>query len=366
MSERHVLLLGAYGQHNLGDDALLEIFLRQLRHAPVVVNSASPQATAARFGVRAIATYGHGKESAQLRALTDAGAVVFGGGSLLKEIEGGVVARLRYLVRILGLIALCRLAGRPSAMLGVGMGPLQRPLYRGLARLAANQADLICVRDNDSADLLRAIGVTRPVHVTADPVFLLAAPPAPAKRTRRVVVIPRYSLSAAERDQLAASCDHMIATYEVQVLLMPFQTGYLAQYDDLAAARAIHQRMAQHQHARICTPGSPREALALISGAELVLSARLHGLIFAALCGVPPIGIDYEVKMRSFLKEVGQPMASLSLPDLAGGGLPKLIDARWGQRDTAIQALTAHIQSLRVAARQNFALFQELQARHAA
>jgi len=92
---------------------------------------------------------------------------------LLKEIEGGALARLLYFVRIFALLLFAKLAGRPCAMLGVGVGPPDRPFYRHLARLAANLTDLICVRDSASRDLLRAIGVRGPVHVTADPVFTL-------------------------------------------------------------------------------------------------------------------------------------------------------------------------------------------------
>jgi polysaccharide pyruvyl transferase WcaK-like protein len=44
-------------------------------------------------------------------------------------------------------------------------------------RLIANKVDLITLRDQESADLLHDIGVTRPpLKITADPVFYLASP----------------------------------------------------------------------------------------------------------------------------------------------------------------------------------------------
>ena len=45
---KKIFLLGAYGQHNLGDDALLEVFLAQLSDSQLVVKSASPSDTQRR------------------------------------------------------------------------------------------------------------------------------------------------------------------------------------------------------------------------------------------------------------------------------------------------------------------------------
>lgn len=361
MAAHPLLLLGAYGQRNLGDDALLEVFIAQLGGEPLLVNSATPGETAARYGVATLPTYSPLASPALARRILDARAIVFGGGSLLKEIEGGQAARLRYMLRILALLELGRRAGKPTAMLGVGVGPLRAPLFRRLARLAAERATLVCVRDQASAALLRAIGVTRPVVVTADPVYL-REPPRPARPAGlcRVVVIPRYSLGAAERAALAAACDHLVEQMGAELLFVPFQTGYGPQYDDTAAAYALLGRMRRREAARVETPGSTEAALALIGGAELVVSARLHGLIFAAICGVACLGLDYEPKVRGVMADAGQAAACLALPDLAAGRLTGMLDAFWPQRDQIGHGLAAHARAARVAARLNFDLFAGL------
>ncbi|KPV49485.1 hypothetical protein SE17_32355, partial [Kouleothrix aurantiaca] len=207
-----IFLLGAYGQNNLGDDALLEVFLEQLRDSHLIVNSAQPAETQRRYGVEAVATYSSWPGLRRPRALWRSNAIVFGGGSLLKEIEGSAPARLLYFFRIFLLLMFGKLFGRPTAMLGVGIGPLDRPLYRWLARHAANLADLICVRDADSRNLLHAIGVRRPIHVTADPVLTLSDEQLASSSARAseeghptVVVVPRYSLSEGQVAALAAA-----------------------------------------------------------------------------------------------------------------------------------------------------------------
>ncbi|MEI7772068.1 MAG: polysaccharide pyruvyl transferase family protein, partial [Chloroflexales bacterium] len=379
MSLQQILMLGAYGQNNLGDDALLEVCLAQLRASRLVVNSAQPEQTRRRYGVDAVATYTTWPRFRRPLALYRSDAIVFGGGSLLKEIEGGTIARLLYFLRIFLVLIFARLLGRPTAMLGVGIGPLSRPLYRWLSCRAANLTDLICVRDRESHDLLVEIGVRRPIHTTADLVFSLEAhhnddggermfgdgqaltEPLPSSPT--VAVIPRYSLSAAQVAALAAACDHLADTYGARVQLIPFQTGYAARYDDLVVTRAVLAQMRRADAAEVLVAETPAVALEAIGQADLVLSARLHGLIFAAIRGVAVVALDYEVKVRSFMAEIGQQAMSLSLADLEAGGLPAVLDTAWAQRQAASASIRAQFSALRTRSRQNFTHFAELAAR---
>ncbi len=360
MGAGHLLLMGAYGQRNLGDDALLEVFLTQLHGESLMVNSATPRATSERYGVATLPTYGLWPSPALMRGLLAAEAVVFGGGSLLKEIEGNWFARLRYLARILALLELTQRLGRPSAMLGVGMGPLHTPLFRRMARMAAERTSLICVRDQASADLLHAIGVQRPVHVTADPVYLLEPRGLAARRAGRVIIIPRYSLTPAECTALARACDHLVQCHGATLTIMPFQTGYRTQYDDLPVAQALRAQLSERTAAEIVVPTTTEEAMNLIREAELVVSARLHGLIFAALNGVAGLGLDYEPKMRGVMTDAGQVAFCVALPELTAGRLPAVLDTLWPRREQVGRALAAYARVARSGAARNFALFATL------
>ncbi len=51
-------------------------------------------------------------------------------------------------------------------------------------------------------------------------------------------------------------------------------------------------------------PRSVEEALELISGAALLIGARLHALEFALLCGTPFVAVPYAAKVESFLQLV--------------------------------------------------------------
>lgn len=363
---RTIFLLGAYGQNNIGDDALLEAFLHNLSPARFIVNSAQPAETSARYGVEAIPTQVRftAMRGRRLRAIAEADLVVFGGGSLLKEIEGGGLDRVRYLLRIVAVVAVARLFGRPTAMVGNGMGPLCSPPCIALSRIAANLTALVTVRDTASRDLLGRIGVRRPVAVVADPVFTLM-PPANPPDVMPVdgpfaVVAPRYSLTDAERTAFARACDWLAEDGGVSILFMPLQTGFHPRYDDAEAARDIRSQMRHPDRSTIWFPETPAAALAVMREAELALSARLHGLIFASLAGVAAIAVSYEMKIASFMDESGASDACLSLDQVAAGGLLATLPAVWADRSARGNRAGARAAELRVDAMRAFTMVREL------
>ncbi|MBN8590204.1 MAG: polysaccharide pyruvyl transferase family protein [Anaerolineae bacterium] len=364
---KRVFLLGAYGQNNLGDEALLEVFLQQFPDAEITVNSAQPELTAERFGVKSVGTYWNWPPRfSRLRAMLQADVFIFGGGSLLKEIEGGPVQRLAYFARIFFILILARLFGKQTAMLGVGMGPLEHRLYKTLTRLAAALPDLICVRDQDSADLLKSIGVKRTVHVTADAVFTLQNRAEPGKALSvdigkpYAVVVPRYSLTHEQQQQIAAACDHLVEAGGLQIILLPFQTAYKSEFDDSAAAEFIRQQMRHSGAATVWNTEDVHAAYEVIGKAQMVVSARLHALVFASMQQVPPIALSYEVKVRSFMAEAGQSDSCLNLKELEAGALPGVIDRVWATREEIASALQTRLEGLKQHSRQNFELAKAL------
>src|SRR5688500_901706 len=157
-----VLIAGYYGARNLGDEAILGALLQGLAGAPatVTVLSHDPAATASTHGVAAC-----GWDTAALvAAVADAEVVVLGGGGLLQDYWGSRTEDL-FGRRQGGLAAyasvplLARALGKPAMLYAVGVGPLRTAEGRELARTAAAAVDVATVRDEESRDLLAAIGV---------------------------------------------------------------------------------------------------------------------------------------------------------------------------------------------------------------
>ncbi len=161
------LLVGYYGEHNLGDDALLEVLLAGLPAgcSPVVTARDQPLVQR-RYGV---ATVDRTHLAAVLAAVGRCDAVVFGGGTLLQDSTSFLS-----LVYYAALVVLARSQGKPVLLWGQGLGPAA-PAPQPLA--GAGGAPLVTAvswRDPGSAALARSLGSPDAGAVGADPVWSVA------------------------------------------------------------------------------------------------------------------------------------------------------------------------------------------------
>ncbi|MCX5940295.1 MAG: polysaccharide pyruvyl transferase family protein, partial [Cyanobium sp. LacPavin_0818_WC50_MAG_67_9] len=118
-ARRRVLLCGYYGEHNLGDDALLEVLLAQLPAGWLATVTAHDGALVRDlFGVDTVARR---SLPLVLKALRHCDALVLGGGSLLQDSTS-----FKSLLYYAALIGAARLQAKPVLLWGQGVGPLQR------------------------------------------------------------------------------------------------------------------------------------------------------------------------------------------------------------------------------------------------
>jgi len=93
----------------------------------------------------------------------------------------------------------------------------------------------------------------------------------------------------------------------------------------------------------------------LLSVMRVVISMRLHGLIFAAGRGVPLVGIVYDPKVRAFLKYIGQDHA-LDLSDVSEDAL--IAAAKDAMIDASPEAQKAAVSRLQILEMENRKVLQ--------
>jgi len=306
-----VLLCGYYGEHNLGDDALLQVLLSQLpAGVDPLVTAADQQAVQAAFQV---ATVDRRSLSQVLRALAGCQALVLGGGSLLQDSTS-----FRSLVYYGALITAARLRGLPVLLWGQGLGPLRRRRSRLLARALLAMATAISWRDPASAALARSWGIDG--RLGADPVWAL--PPRPWVGAGGPIVLCWRPVAALEPDRWRPWLEG-VATLARQadrpVLWLPFHGEQdRALPERLEAAGLLPPDLLERSRA---LPAADLEgAMATFAGAGLVLAMRLHGLILAAQSGSPCAALSYDPKVAAAAEGIGCPCHDLALappPSLA-------------------------------------------------
>ncbi len=88
MKASNILLIGAYGQGNAGDELLLEACLQCLPGHKCIVTSLRPKVTAAEMGVRTV--HSQGPWVSRLRAFMRCDCILVGGGSQIKLLKPSI------------------------------------------------------------------------------------------------------------------------------------------------------------------------------------------------------------------------------------------------------------------------------------
>ncbi len=345
-ASRLALLCGYYGEHNIGDDALLAALLQQLPPAWTPLVTGYDQAELKqRFDV---ATCPRRSFKAVLAALGRCDALILGGGSLLQDSTSW-----RSLLYYVLLIGAARLTGKPVLLWGQGLGPLRRRASRLLVRLVLPLVTASSWRDPVSAAQVRRWGVA--CLEGSDPVWSL--PPLAWQGAAGPIVLCFRSsplLGASQWRLLLEALAHLATSGDRQVLWLPFHRGQdTGLLERLRAEGLVPEALAVRS--RECQLTSPEQAMELFAGAGLVLAMRLHGLILAALASAPCCALSYDPKVAAAASAIDCPCLDLEAP------LPPVstVAAHWqAQLDRPLEP--GPITAQRQAARVHGALLQRL------
>ena len=325
----HVVICGAYGRGNAGDDAILLAILTELRaidpDLSFQVFSRNPMDTRMSYRVNAFYTFRFWKA---LHYFKRAKLFINGGGSLMQD-----VTSYRSLWFYLWTLAAAKRHGCPVVMYGCGIGPIRSDgNRRRAARVMDRYVDAITLRDPDSLKELEVLGVSRPkISLSADTTVILpAAEPEvidgildscgiPADGAYVGFVLRPWPGFEEKARALAAAADHVYETYGLTPVFFPIEPRL-----DVAAAQRVIARM-KAPHYLMTEPYTAAQTIGILSRMKVVVSMRLHGLIFAAGQGVPLVGIVYDQKVSSFLSYIGQDLYE-DLGDITAEGLMGLID----------------------------------------
>lgn len=375
-----IFLIGWFGAGNMGDEAILIselLFLRdQITNAEFHILSFNPEKTRRLTAnipeVNKILKMGSKQDVFKsdflgiLKAVREVDVVMMGGGGIFQDIYN------HYPIPFFAAMALlARLNRKRLFLYCVGIGPIRSFIGKKLCRFAANSADMICVRDAGSKDLLKTLGVNRPIHLSADPVFLLE--PVRNENVERVIKShllggngPAIGVSVqgllfwrdASKKILAETLDTLNMGRNVTIVFLPFGTykdGWFNRNKfssvDMAASKKLAALM-KGKYSIITDELTPQELLAVIDKLDLVISMRLHGLIMGLTVGLPVIALTYkeESKIRNLMKRLDQENNLFNVDALSYQRLLDRIESLLFVRDDSDRPLNKLVSSLRVEA----------------
>ena len=328
---------GSYGGLNLGDEAIVQSIVSQLRASfpvDITVFSRDAKDTMARHKVeRAIPVRDLSREEV-LPAVEALDLLILGGGGILYD--GGASTYLRE-------VTLAHEHGVPVLVYAVSAGPLQDPASQALVRECLNRAAAVTVRERRARQILEEVGVRVEIEVTADPALLLEPEPLPPDAlaheglsgSPRLIGISVREPGAAAPDidqdhyhaLLANAADYMVDRFDANLVFVPMEP----RRQDTQQSHAVISQMA-HAHRAMVLKGeyTSGQLRSLIGHFDFAVGMRLHFLIFAALNRVPFVALPYASKVAGFLEDLE--IETPPLKHVNAGQLIAYIDRSWDLR----------------------------------
>ncbi len=307
-----LLIAGYHGYGNCGDEAILRAMTSNIRNmakdVEITALSYAPEFTKKEYKINSVGRF---NVFAVINAIRKSDIVLSGGGTLLQN-----GTSTRSLLYYLAIIRTAKFFGKKVMLYANGIGPINGEKNRALVKKIIDRVDLITLREKLSEADLKSIGVAKPdITVTADPAFTLT--PADKEQTDRIfkdagidnkgftvgVSVRRWSKAFGGDDyikKIAAACDRLAKNGKTIVFLpMEYPT-------DIEVSRLVAEKMSENAYI-LDKRYTPTQILGIIGRFDIMLSMRLHSLIFAAVQNVPMMGIIYDPKIEYYLKELDMP-----------------------------------------------------------
>jgi polysaccharide pyruvyl transferase WcaK-like protein len=361
--QKRIALLHHTGGGNLGDDATMEVVLRNVGErwpeADVTVFTMNPDDTAKKHGIPSYPIRRHtwkiGYNSANMKTSQESNGgllswlgstrnplirlpraivgeidfligslkriwffdlLIIGGGGQLTERSGPWGFPYAIFIWVL----MSRAARVKCFFLNVGAGPLRHPLSKLFVKCALISADYVSFRDVQSQALAVNIGYKGESQVFPDNVYDYNVLPPRAfsgSGSQQIVGIapmpypfcdPREHLSdrqAIYDDLTAKIAKFATAVVQRSYSIELFGSDYGADPSAIEDLRAVLQ-----QSHNIITPEyvrveSVRELLARMSAMDYVVTCRFHGVVFAHLLNKPVLAISHHPKVANLMNTLG-------------------------------------------------------------
>lgn len=370
-----VALFGMFGVGNLGNEASLDAALRGLRaHAPGAEPLAicpAPEAATRLHGVPAVPTTASftGRIARRLPVLRDLPAwlhalrtlrgvrlFVVPGTGILDDFGTGPRGLPYDLLRW---CAAARLRGARVVFVSVGAGPIHHPWSRRLMTRAVRLAGYRSFRDPGSKAYMAACGCdTARDEVEPDLVFGLPLPAAAARpRTGGPLVVGvnamayyGWSHDPARGQEIHRAYLEKLAAFVRWLAAEGHRVRlFIGEDRDLAACRALHERVADDRVLPAQDASSLHELLAQFAETDLVVATRFHNVVAALMLAKPVLSIGYAVKNDELMADMGLAAFCQAIEELDVERLKEQFLRLRAEREEISSAVAARVRSYREA-----------------
>lgn len=350
-----VILCGYYGFRNNGDDQMLRSIIMSLKKEDpdikITALSATPKQTSDLCGVNSIFRYNVPKIA---RALRHAKLMICGGGNLITDVTSN-----RSLYYYTSVIRAAHRLGCKTMLFSGGIGPIVHKNNIKNAKNTLDLMDMITLREECSAELVKELEIKAPVKLSADPAFLTT--PAPDRwvdiiaeeagmdpKKRYFAVSVRQWPNAAHdfSKQIISSCSRLSEKYgltPIVITMQPTQDHRISKYiADMTGGILLGEHTAS-------------EITGILSRCEFIIGMRLHSLIYAAVAALPQICLEYDPKIRGLAQCLDIPFIC-DVKTVNSDKIVSCADTIMQNREKYSASIKAHAADLRETAEKDAAI----------
>lgn len=356
-----IAILGYYGYKNSGDEAILRSTLDSLKkidpNLTFLVLSKNPKETKKLYQVDSIYRFNIIKVAKSLKKTR---LFLAGGGSLIQDNTS-----TRSIWYYLTILQLAMKYGTKVILFANGIGPIKRSFNRIRAAKILNKLHSISLRDSESYQEIKALGISKPnIYVTSDPAILLSSSDKThidelfsneeiPQNKKLVGFSIRKWADSNYLDHIAEIADYCVEQLNAHPVFIPMQYPL-----DFEISQLIRKRM-KHPSSIIKHMYPPDVMLGLTGRLELMVGMRLHSLIYAASQCIPLAGLIYEPKVSAFLNEIKQPSAGI-MENLNKNKICQVVDEVWKNREEIKKELAKSNERLQMMAESNIIMVYKL------
>jgi polysaccharide pyruvyl transferase WcaK-like protein len=308
MRKKKALIIGAYGFGNIGDEAILSGLLKTIDYV-VTVFSGTPAQTAVLHKVHA--------EKRNLRRFLWCDELIIGGGEIFQD---GMAWKFSLA------IFLAKLLAKKVRAVGIGVD-VSNPVEKLLTSLSLKLTDEVSVRDKRSFEHLVDMGLNSDNIKLVDD-FASYLKPEPTEETE--LLFSKHDLSSGNFILLvlrptSPETDRVLLTFfkrfitdlnrkmpDLKIVAIPFSKHQDSARDD---DTIILQKLKDNVESGLLIvserQADPAGILYLVSRANLVITTRLHPLIFSNITRTKAVAIPLFPKIRSFAEQHGFPIVEV-------------------------------------------------------
>jgi polysaccharide pyruvyl transferase WcaK-like protein len=337
-----IVIVGAYGFDNVGDEAMLHIVISSLSamhpEDNVVVSCVDQTSVNRLHGVdticgvspisvlKSLAFLRIGEFAKQIKTIFHMKLLVYGGDSLFTDSKG-----LKNIIVILMTIFMARMMGSRVILWGVSVGPLNTMFGKFITRVIIKLASIVIVRNERSILTVNKLGRgSSKVKLGVDLLFNILKWKNVPRNTRTDVMSPLQvglslrpfpailGVNYINKDRILINgivkAFNNINAKPAKVSLLIFSEGS-GRRNDTDILLRVKEKFPDNNFRKDIGGISQEDGdniesiiysmLSKMSGLDVVVGERFHSLVTAAIAGVPFIAISYDQKVKALARACG-------------------------------------------------------------